>query len=43
MPHKTCLQMLPTEDFAQLSGMVGGVYAQFAFEKNKITQAESAW
>ena len=43
MPHKTCLKMLPTEDFANLSALVSAVFAGYAIENNKITQAESAW
>ena len=43
MPHKTCLKMVPTAEFAALSAMVGAVYAGYAIANNKITQAESAW
>ena len=43
MPHKSCLNMLPTADFAALAAMIGPVYSGYAIENNKITQAESAW
>ena len=43
MPHKSCLNMLPTADFATLAAMLGPVFSGYAIENNKITQAESAW